>query len=102
MRRARFTLKTLSAKDSTDMRIANLDGRIVLLEDEGAVDVARASDGLFGPDPQTFYEAWPEFVLWASTADLGPASSYHRSQLGPPVTKPGQIFAVGLNYRGHA
>jgi 2,4-didehydro-3-deoxy-L-rhamnonate hydrolase len=53
-------------------------------------------------DPQTPYDAWPEFVQWAQSAELGSPARYDQTQLGPPVPKPGQVFAVGLNYGGHA
>ena len=47
------------------MRIANLSGRLVLLTDDGAVDVEDASRGQFGPDPTAVYSRWDEFVAWA-------------------------------------
>ena len=34
------------------MRIGNLDGRLVILTDAGALDVERASGGRFASDPQ--------------------------------------------------
>lgn len=35
------------------MKLANHLGRLVLVVDDGVVDVERASDGRFGPDPQS-------------------------------------------------
>lgn len=86
------------------MRIATSSGRLVLLTDEGAVDVGRASGGRFSADPQAIYASWDAFREWASEVpgaeteaiDLGAAS------IGAPAPRPRQVFAIGLNYRPHA
>lgn len=84
------------------MRIANRSGRLVLLVDEGAVDVERASDGRFSSDPQAVYSRWEEFQLWAASVDSTTAAPYSDDELGAPVPRPGQVFAIGLNYAEHA
>jgi 2-keto-4-pentenoate hydratase/2-oxohepta-3-ene-1,7-dioic acid hydratase in catechol pathway len=84
------------------MRIANLDGRLALLGDHGAVDVERASNGRFTADPQAVYERWQEFVAWAATADLSGAQPFDKTLLGSPAPTPRQVLAIGLNYRDHA
>ncbi len=85
------------------MRIANLSGRLVLITaDEAAVDVGQASDGRFGPDPQAVYDEWDAFTSWAQTADLPAAAPFAVEDLGPPVPRPRQVFAIGLNYSDHA
>jgi 2-keto-4-pentenoate hydratase/2-oxohepta-3-ene-1,7-dioic acid hydratase in catechol pathway len=85
------------------MRIANLSGRLVLISaDDAAIDVERASGGRFGPDPQAVYDEWDAFISWASGADLSGAAPFAMEDLGPPVPRPRQVFAVGLNYREHA
>jgi 2,4-diketo-3-deoxy-L-fuconate hydrolase len=85
------------------MRIANLSGRLVLISaDEAAIDVERASGGRFGPDPQAVYDEWDAFMRWARGADLSGATTFAVEDLGPPVPRPRQVFAVGLNYREHA
>ena len=83
------------------MKLANLDGHLVLVLPDGVVDVATASDGRFGPDPMSPYDDWPAFVAWAAgvtdcTAPLD------ESLLQCPVPRPRQVFAIGLNYRSHA
>ncbi|MDG4831486.1 fumarylacetoacetate hydrolase family protein [Solwaraspora sp. WMMD1047] len=86
------------------MRLANLTDRLVILTDGGAIDVAAASDGRFGPDPQSVYDVWPEFVAWAGSGGPGPdapLTAVDPAALGPAVPRPRQIFAVGLNYRDH-
>lgn len=84
------------------MRIANLSNRLVLITDQGAVDVEKASQGLFGPDPTTIYRTWTGFVAWASSTALPVGTPYDDADLGAPVPESGQVFAIGLNYKGHA
>ena len=83
------------------MRIGNLDGRLVILTDAGAIDVERASGGQFGPGPQGVYERWAEFTAWAATA-RGSEEPYDKELLGAPAPAPRQSFGIGLNYRDHA
>ena len=42
------------------MKLANLNGRAALITDAGAIDLATASDGRFGPDVQPLYDDWAE------------------------------------------
>jgi 2,4-didehydro-3-deoxy-L-rhamnonate hydrolase len=83
------------------MKLANLDGRLALVLDDGVADVATASDGRFGPDPMSAYDDWPALVEWAGgvTAPTGPLDE---TRLRCPVPEPRQVFAIGLNYRSHA
>jgi 2-keto-4-pentenoate hydratase/2-oxohepta-3-ene-1,7-dioic acid hydratase in catechol pathway len=83
------------------MRVGNLGGRLSLFTADGAVDVERASDGRFGSDPQAIYEQWPAFSQWAADAP-GEAAAFSVDDLGTPVPRPGQVFALGANYRAHA
>jgi 2,4-didehydro-3-deoxy-L-rhamnonate hydrolase len=82
------------------MKMANLDGRLVLVFADGVVDVATASNGRFGPDPMSAFEAWAEFASWATgvTDTTGPLEG----ELRCPIPRPRQVFAIGLNYRSHA
>lgn len=84
------------------MRIANLAGRLVLITGSGAVDIEAASDGRFGHDPSSIYRDWAELVAWAPGAALPQGVAFDDGDLGPVVPEPGQIFAIGLNYRQHA
>jgi 2,4-diketo-3-deoxy-L-fuconate hydrolase len=83
------------------MKLANLDGRLVVVLPDGVVDVATASDGRFGPDPMSAYDDWAAFAAWAggATEVTGPLDE---ARLGCPVPRPRQVFAIGLNYRSHA
>ena len=88
------------------MRIANLGGRAVLVVgDNGAIDIAGASDGRFGPDPQALFDDWAAFAEWASKleqADAAASASFEIDGLDAPVPHPRQVFAIGLNYAEHA
>ena len=85
------------------MRIANHDGRLVLLEpgtdpdDPRGIDVARAG---FDAGPQDVYSSWDKFREWAPMASFADAAPV--GALGPVVPAPPQVFAIGLNYRDHA
>jgi 2,4-didehydro-3-deoxy-L-rhamnonate hydrolase len=83
------------------MRIANLAGRAVLLTGDGAVDIDKASAGALGPDPQAIFDDWSQArpVLAALEGEPQPCKD---SDLRAPVPRPGQIFAIGVNYRDHA
>jgi 2,4-diketo-3-deoxy-L-fuconate hydrolase len=83
------------------MRIGNLDGRLTLFRDGGAVDVAQASGELFSADPQAVYRRWDEFRRWAAQ-NPGTPQPYSIDQLGPPAPRPEQVFGIGANYRAHA
>lgn len=88
------------------MRIANIAGRLALVTGTAtgdiAVDVAKASDGRFGPDPQAVYDEWDEFVQWAATAAQTAGDPLDADELGSPAPTPRQVLAIGLNYRAHA
>lgn len=84
------------------MRIANLDGRLVLVRGESAVDVEQASGGVFGSDPQAVYERWDEFRSWEATVTDQAAEPFDTRDLAAPVPRPRQVFAIGINYAEHA
>ena len=85
------------------MRIANHAGRAVLIVSDGkAADIATASDGRFGPDPQSVYDHWDAFTAWAATAAPAPDVEIDATRLGSPSPAPSQVIAIGLNYADHA
>jgi 2-keto-4-pentenoate hydratase/2-oxohepta-3-ene-1,7-dioic acid hydratase in catechol pathway len=81
------------------VKIANLDNRLVVVSGDRALDVERASEGRFSSDPQAIYERWDEFARWEPPAGGEP---FAIDSLGPPVPRPRQVFALGLNYARHA
>ena len=84
------------------MRFANVNGRSTLLSSDGALDVEKASDGLFPDDPQAIFTLWNDFVRWAETAGDFEPEPFEPDSLGSPAPRPGQVFAIGLNYSDHA
>ena len=83
------------------MKIANLDGRLVIVVGDGVADVEAASGGRFGPDPMDAFTDWGAFASWV--ADVRePTGPLDRARLRCPVPAPRQVFAIGLNYRSHA
>ena len=83
------------------MRIANVAGRLAVADEAGDwIDVAKASNDRFSPDPQAVYDRWQEFTDWVA-AGL-PESEPVTGPLGTPVPAPRQLIAIGLNYREHA
>jgi 2,4-didehydro-3-deoxy-L-rhamnonate hydrolase len=86
------------------MRLANLAGRAVLLTEGGAVDIEELTGGKFGPGPRSVLDHWEAFRAAVAGLPLDEAerTPYELSDLGAPVPEPRQVFAVGLNYRGHA
>lgn len=87
------------------MRLATLDNRTVLLDGDLALDLERASDGAFGPEPERAFAHWAELVGWAagvSVAGHPDAIAYDATLLGAPSPRPAQVFGIGLNYADHA
>ena len=83
------------------MKLANSNGRAVIVLGEEIVDVAQASEGRFGPDPMSVFAEWDPFVAFAETATKSTAPLV-LSNLQNPVPRPAQVFAIGLNYNDHA
>ena len=83
------------------MKLATVHDRAVLVIDDEIADVAEASGGRFGPDPMAVYDDWDAFVEWAPSVHAGTAPLLE-ADLGCPVPRPRQVFAIGLNYGRHA
>jgi len=83
------------------MKIANANGRAVLVLGDEIADVAEVSGGLFGPDPMSLYEDWAAFAAFAPAVTVG-TGALVEADLRCPVPSPRQVFAIGLNYRSHA
>ena len=83
--------------------LANVDGRAVLVGDGHWYDLEVVSHGELGSDPMAAL-ADPD-RLAALTAELGdrePSGQLDAVQLGPPVPRPRNVYAIGLNYQAHA
>lgn len=84
------------------MRIANLNGRLVLLNGNEAVDVQKASQGRFSADPQAAFDDWQAFIAWAEENAGMQGEAFTDKELCAPVPRPPQVFGIGMNYRDHA
>ena len=84
------------------MKIANVNGRACLIVEGGAIDIAEASGGSFGPSIQSLYDSFDSFLTVAPSFLSSPVQSYTENELGSPVPLPRQVFAIGLNYHSHA
>jgi 2,4-didehydro-3-deoxy-L-rhamnonate hydrolase len=90
------------------MRLASVAGRASILTipdgdgDIRGVDVARASEGRFGPDIAALYRNWESFRQWATAVNPADGDAVEASALDNPAPAPQQVFAIGLNYHDHA
>lgn len=90
------------------MRLANLNGRAVLVTEEGIIDVAQSSNGAFSSDLDKLLGHLDQLTKWSSgarvslTQEIAPEDFARNPLLGPVIKQPGQVFAIGLNYRTHA
>lgn len=84
------------------MRFGTVAGRLVLLRDGSALDVAESSGGALPSDPTAALEQWDDLCAFADRADWSSATAVADHDLGAPVPRPRQVFAVALNYRPHA
>jgi len=83
--------------------VANLDGRAKLVRDGRLIDLHDRSAGVFSSDPMQIFERWREFEDWAAKQHAQPDDpELSVDTLSACVPRPAQIFAIGLNYRGHA
>lgn len=82
-------------------RLGNLDGRAVLIDGENWHDLAAASNGSFSGDPMEAVHRHAELhtIQLNSRSPEGEVAS---AVFGPPVPCPRSVFAIGLNYAGHA
>ena len=90
------------------MRLANVDGRATLVEDNGGADLYSASSGRFPASVDDAIAALDDVAAWRRATPLSldpelslPALAKRLDRLGPPVTNPSQTFAIGVNYRSH-
>ncbi len=84
------------------MRIGTISGRLSLVSGDRALDVERASNGRFAADPDLIFGRWRDFTDWAATRSATDGEPFTPDLVGPPVSRPAQIFGIGLNYRAHA
>jgi 2-keto-4-pentenoate hydratase/2-oxohepta-3-ene-1,7-dioic acid hydratase in catechol pathway len=89
------------------MKLANVDGRATLItRTDGSraegVDVARASNGRFGPDVPSLFENWSAFRRAGPDLATAAPALVEPEQLRAPSPLPRQVFGIGINYKAHA
>lgn len=85
------------------MRLVNFEGRLGLDVVGRFVDLEQVSQGRVSSDPMAAFGSWAEIRRLASEQTVGDAGRLIvPERLGPPVPRPSQVFAIGLNYRDHA
>ena len=84
-------------------RLVNVDGRAALDHEGAWFDLARLSGDPELADPRTAVARHAELHALADRCATGdPDGCLADVALGPPVPDPRQVFAIGLNYGGHA
>ena len=86
--------------------LANVLGRATIVSGSEGFDLEAASDRQFGPDPQSLYARWDEFLSFVEHFEPDPErvspTPIMEGELLAPAPFPTQVFAIGLNYRSHA
>ena len=84
-------------------RLANVDGRAVLVDGDAYHDLEACTDGALGPDPMAAVASHRALHdVAAGLHGRSPEGSLADVAVGPPVPRPTNVFAIGLNYRAHA
>lgn len=84
-------------------RLANVDGRAVLVDDTHWYDLARLTGDDSLADPMSAIARHDELHdVAAGLADRAPDGALDDTRLGVCVPRPSKVFAIGLNYRSHA
>ncbi|MEA3055184.1 MAG: hypothetical protein QOD30_616 [Actinomycetota bacterium] len=84
-------------------RLANVDGRAALADDDHYYDVATISGGSISSDPMLAIGQSAALSALASALDVHtPQGRLADVTLGPPVPRPQKSFGIGLNYLDHA
>ena len=80
------------------MRVANLDGRLVIVTGEAGheigYDVEKSSGGQFSADPQAVYDVWGAFATWAAAGQFTDGTPVRPEALGSPRPP-----AAGIRHR---
>lgn len=89
------------------MKIANVDDRAYLIREPEAgglvgLDIAEASGDRFSSSVEELLAQWDDLAAWAAGADFAEAREVDTTELGAPVKRPAQVFAIGMNYKDHA
>ena len=85
------------------MRFVNADGRAALLVDGLVHDLHELSAGRVPPSPMAVLtDHWDDARDAHALGSFSGGRPVDEVRLGPPVPSPRSVFAIGMNYRGHA
>ena len=83
--------------------LANIDGRAALVAGDQWYDLEALSAGEAGPDPMAALGAPDRLSALTRVLDQhDPGGVLDPARLVPPVPRPRNVFAIGLNYQAHA
>lgn len=84
-------------------KLANIDGRAALVRAEYFYDVENMTSGKLSSEPMAALDTLPQLpALDAWYAAKPPTGLLSDIELAAPVPRPGNVYAVSLNYRDHA
>ncbi len=91
------------------MKLANVEGRACIVASDGGFDLELASAGEFSSRVDDVIPLIDKVRAWLDRSDPALDTSLSTTvllteleRLGPPITRPVQVFAIGLNYADHA
>lgn len=85
------------------MRLVNADGRAGLLVDATVHDLHELSGGRVPSSPMAVVtDHWDAALELHALGAFAGGRPLDTVRLGPPVPAPRAVYAIGLNYRGHA
>jgi len=85
------------------VRFVNAGGRAGLLVDRQVFDIEQASGGAIPRWPtETLVAHWEAVLALAERGGTDGGVPVEQARLGPPVPMPRAVYAIGVNYRGHA
>jgi 2,4-didehydro-3-deoxy-L-rhamnonate hydrolase len=85
------------------MRFVNAGGRAALWVDDAVYDLHEISGGAIPYWPMEALVAHWDAILHAHESGVfSGGTPVAEAKLGPPVPRPSSVFAIGVNYRGHA
>lgn len=83
-------------------RLANVNGRAVLVHGDSYTDIATHSSGALGSDPMEVLGRPDLLAELSATLDEASVTGLLADVvLGPPIPRPQKSFGIGLNYASH-
>ena len=84
-------------------KLANIEGNAALADGDNYYDLAALSSGKLTADPMAALDSLGQLAeLNDNLSNATPSGLLSRANLCAPVPRPGNCYAIGLNYRNHA